>query len=62
MQAGVPQGGLISPVFYSMYVNNMPSASHHVKLALYTDDTANIATSCKSTLLISYLKSYINDL
>ena len=45
-----------------MYVNDMPSPSHHVELALYTDDTAIIATSRKLMLLVSYLKSYLNDL
>jgi len=62
MRAGVAQGGLISPVLVSLYVNNMPSPSHHVKLALYADDTTIIATSRKPTLLVSYLESYLNDL
>jgi hypothetical protein len=34
MQAGVAQGGLISPVLFSLYVNEMPSPSQHVELAL----------------------------
>jgi hypothetical protein len=50
---------LISPVLFSLYVN-MPS--HHVQLALYADDTAIIATSCKLTLLVSYMESYLNNL
>jgi len=62
MKAGVAQGGLISPVLFSLYVNDMPSPSHHVELALYADDTAIIATSRKPTLLVSYLESYLNDL
>jgi len=53
--AGVTQGGLISPVLFSLYVN-MPTPSHHVKLALYANDTAIIATSCWPTLLISCLE------
>ena len=62
MQAGVAQGGLISPVLFSLYVNNMPPPSQHVDLALYADNTAIIATSRKPTLLVSYLESYLNDL
>jgi len=62
LRAGVAQGGLISPVLFSLYVNDMPPPSHHVKLALYADDTAIIATSRKLTLLVSYLQSYLNDL
>ena len=62
MRAGVAQGGLISPVLFSLYVNDVPSPSHHVELALYADNTAIIDTSCKPTLLVSYLESYLNDL
>ena len=53
---------MISPVLFSLYVNDMPSPSHHVELALYADDTAVIAMSRKPTLLVSYLESYLNDL
>jgi hypothetical protein len=62
MRARVAQGGLISPVPFSLYVNEMPSPSHHVELAFYADDTAIIATSRKPTLLVSYLESYLSDL
>ena len=34
MRAGVAQGGLISLILFSLYVNDVPSPSHHVKLAL----------------------------
>jgi hypothetical protein len=48
---------LISPVLFSLYVNDVPSPPHHVELTLYADDTAIIATSRKPTLLVSYLES-----
>ena len=50
MRAGVAQGGLIFPVLFSLCVNDMPWPSHLVNLALYADDTAVIAMSCKPTL------------
>jgi hypothetical protein len=53
MRARVAQGGLISPVVFNLYINDMPSPSHHVELALYADDTAIIATSRKPTRLVS---------
>jgi len=56
IRAAVPQGGLISPVLFSLYVN-MPAPSHHVELAFYADDTAITATSRKPTLLVRYLES-----
>jgi len=57
MRPGVAQGELISPVLFSLYVNDMPPHSHHFELALYADDTAIIATSRKPTLLDSYFES-----
>jgi hypothetical protein len=56
MCAGVAQGGLISPVLFSLYVNDIPVPSRHVELAIYADNTAIIATSRKSALLIRYLE------
>jgi len=62
MRAGVAQGGLISPVLFSLYVNDMPKSSHHVELALYAGDTAIIAMSRTPVLLVSYLQSYLSHL
>jgi hypothetical protein len=62
MRAGVAQGGIIYPVLFNVYVNDMPVPSRHVELALYADDTAVIATSRKPELLVSYLESYLSDL
>ena len=62
MRAGLAQGGLISPVLFSLYVNDMPKPSHHVELALYADDTAIIATSRTPLLLVSYLQAYLSHL
>jgi hypothetical protein len=36
MHAGMAQGRIISPVLFSLYVNDMPSPSRH-ELALYAD-------------------------
>jgi hypothetical protein len=56
------QFSIISPVLFSLYVNNIPTPLHHVALALYMVDTTIIATSRKLTLLVSYLESYPSDL
>jgi len=53
---------IISPVLFSLYVNDMPTPSHHVELVLYVDDTAFIATSRYPALLLSHLEAYLSDL
>jgi hypothetical protein len=56
MGDGVVQGGLISPVLFIFSVNGISPLSHHVELAFHLDDTAIVVTSCKPTLLDSYLE------
>ena len=61
MWDGVAQGGIISPVLFSLYVN-MRSPSLYVELALYAGDTVVTATSRQTALLIKYLETYLSDL
>ena len=56
MRAGVAQVEIISPVFFSLCVYDMPISSRHVKLALYADDTAVMSTSRKPELFVRYLE------
>jgi hypothetical protein len=58
----VAQDGLISSVFFSLYVNDVPTPSCHVELAQYVDDMALIATSRSPLLLISYAEAYLGRL
>ena len=62
MQAVLAQGGIITPVLFSPYVNDMPSLFRHVELALYAEDTAVIAMFLWQALLIKYLGTYLSDL
>jgi hypothetical protein len=62
MWAGVAKDDLIYPTLSSLQVNDMPSPSHHVELALYADDMAIIATSCNLVLPVSYMEAYLSDL
>ena len=54
------EASLMTPVLFSLLVNDMPSPSNHVELALYADDTTIIATSRKPTMFVSYLESNLN--
>jgi hypothetical protein len=62
MRACVAQWGLVSPVLFSLYVNDISTPSLHVELAQYADDTALVATSGSSSLLFGYLEAYLGRL
>jgi hypothetical protein len=62
MWAGLAQGGLFHPILPSLHVNDIPIHSHHFELALIAENMAIITTSRKTTLLVSYLKSYLCEL
>lgn len=63
LQAGVVQCGLSHhPVLFSLYINDKPTPSCHVKLEQYMDDMAVIAMSHIPLLLITYLETYLHRL
>jgi hypothetical protein len=62
MRAGVVQGGLVSPVLLSLYVNDIPTPVRHDELKQYADDTAQIAMFRCPSLLVGYLEDYIGRL
>jgi hypothetical protein len=57
MRAIVDHCGLVSPVLFSLYVNDIPTPSCHVELAQYADDTAVTAKSHNPSLLVGYLEA-----
>jgi hypothetical protein len=61
MGAGVSQGGIISLVLCSLYVNDIPILSHHAELSLYADNTATLSTSRQAALLVISTDSYRSD-
>lgn len=46
----------------SLYVNDIPTPSHHDKLAQNIDDMAVIAISSSPSLLVGYVGAYLGRL
>lgn len=59
--AGVPQGSLLAPTLFNIYVSDMPK-SPRTDLALYADDTAVYTSSRSPTLVCKYLQQALDDL
>jgi hypothetical protein len=62
MRAGVARGVLVSPLLFSLYVNDIPTPPHNVELAQYVVNTAVIHTSRDPSLLVGYLEAYLGRL
>ena len=54
---GIPQGSILGPLLFIIYVNNMPNVIKHCKIILYADDTL----LCCSSTLANDIKKYVNE-
>lgn len=61
IRAGVPQGSLLGPVLFNIFINDMPR-TEKVELALYADDTALITQSRRGFLASNRLQAALDNL
>jgi hypothetical protein len=62
MPAGVAQGGLISHVLCSLYVNDMPSPSQHAELVRLRGRHGHHSQVPQPVLLFSYVRAFFSEL
>jgi hypothetical protein len=60
MEAGVPQGSVLSPTLYKLYINDTPQATN-LHLALFADDTCLYATDRKEGYIVVDLLHFSVD-
>ena len=48
VRGGIPQGSALGPLFFLVYVNDMPSQIKHGQLLQYADDTALLCSGANS--------------
>jgi hypothetical protein len=61
MQAGVPQGSVLSPTLYSLYINDTPQTPG-VNLTLFADDTYLYATDRKEGYVLGKIQRELDSM
>jgi hypothetical protein len=61
MQAGMPQGSVLSPTLYNLYINDTPQTPG-VNLALFADDTCLYATGHKEGYVLRNIQSGLDSM
>ena len=62
LNCGVPQGSILSPILFSLYLNDMKSAVANCDLRLYTDDTCLLFSNENVSSIEKHLNVDFNSL
>ena len=62
MRQGVPQGGVLSPVLFNLYMAKMPMPPGNIKLITYADDSTVLYSGPKLDPLCLELNTYLGTL
>ena len=56
IKCGVPQGSILGPLLFTIFINDLPDTIKHCNVTLYADDTALIVAGKTSDEIQNYLK------
>src|SRR3984893_3501778 len=62
LRTGVPQGGVLSPTLFNLYMSDIPQPPVGVQLELYAVDLTPMASHAEIQVAKSALQPYLNDI
>ncbi len=62
MKQGVPQGGVLSPILFNLYMSKMPAPPGNIKLVSYADDGNILNSGITIEPIVQEINSYLSTL
>ena len=59
MKQGVPQGGVLSPLLFNLYLRDIPQPPEGIQLISYADDCTILTTGNNITIMTQEINNYL---
>ena len=62
LKTGVPQGGVLSPTLFNIYMSDIPTPPHNIDLETYADDITTESSHTNIEIAQNNLQPYLQNI